>query len=89
VRTPKRRPPTLIIVSDKTPDEIYQHGQFPKDARATKKLETSLVVLPGAEETMLSPVDKNGGGKIYSIEPRAVDAVLEWLKGKIGLPIKS
>ena len=58
--------PTLIIVSDKTPDEIYQHGQFPKDARSrstTKKLETSLVVLSGAEETLLSPVDKNGGGK--------------------------
>ncbi|HXC52998.1 MAG TPA: alpha/beta hydrolase [Candidatus Limnocylindrales bacterium] len=81
--------PTLIIVSDKTPDEIYQHGQFPRDARVTKKLETSLVVLPGAEETMLSPIDKSGGGKIYSIEPRAVDAVLEWLKGKVGLPIKS
>jgi len=84
--------PTLIVVSDKTPDEIYQHGQFPKDARersTTKKLETSLVVLSGAEETLLSPVDKNGGGKIYSIEPRAVDATIDWLKGKVGLPIKS
>jgi pimeloyl-ACP methyl ester carboxylesterase len=84
--------PTLIVVSDRTPDEIYQHGQFPKDARSrstTKKLETDLIVLPGAEETLLSPIDKNGGGKIYSIEPRAVDAVLDWLRGKIGMPIKS
>jgi hypothetical protein len=84
--------PTLIVVSDKTPDEIYQHGQFPVDARnrhTEKKLETSLVTIPGAEETLLSPIDKSGGGKLYSIDPRAVDAVIEWLKGRLGLPIKS
>jgi pimeloyl-ACP methyl ester carboxylesterase len=84
--------PVLIVVSDKTPDEIYQHGQFPKDARSratTKKLETDVVVLTGAEETLLSPVDKNGGGKVYSIDPRAVDATLEWLRARVGLPIKS
>ena len=84
--------PTLIVVSDKTPDEIYQHGQFPTDARSRyteKKLETSLVTLPGAEETLLSPVNKDGGGKLYSIDPRAVDATLEWLRARLGLPIKS
>lgn len=84
--------PTLIVVSDKTPDEIYQHGQFPTDARSRfteKKLETSLVTLPGAEETLLSPIEKAGGGKLYSIEPRAVSATLDWLRGKLGLPIKS
>jgi pimeloyl-ACP methyl ester carboxylesterase len=84
--------PVLIVVSDKTPDEIYQHGQFPKDARSratAKKLETEVVVLKEAEETLLSPVDKNGGGKVYSIDPRAVDATLEWLRARVGLPIKS
>jgi len=84
--------PTLIVVSDKTPDDIYQHGQFPMDARSRytqKKLETSLVSLPGAEATLLSPIDKNGGGKLYSIDPRAVDATLEWLRARVGLPIKS
>ena len=81
--------PVLIVVSDKTPDELYQHGQFPKDARTAKKLDTDLVTLSNAQETLLSPIDKNGGGKIYSIEPRAVDAVIEWIRGKVGLPIKS
>jgi hypothetical protein len=86
--------PTLIVVSDKTPDDIYQHGQFPVDARSRyteKKLETSLVSLPGAEETLLSPIDKTDGGKgkLYSIDPRAIDATLEWLRGRLGLPIKS
>ena len=84
--------PTLIVVSDKTPDEIYQHGQFPTDARsryAEKKLETSLVTLPGADVTLLSPTEKAGGGKLYSIDPRAVTATLEWLRGRLGLPVKS
>ena len=84
--------PTLIVVSDKTPDEIYAHGQFPTDARsryAEKKLETSLVTVPGSEVTLLSPIDKNGGGKLYSIDPRAIDAMLEWLRARLGLPIRS
>jgi hypothetical protein len=84
--------PTLIVVSDKTPDDIYQYGQFPTDARqrsTDKKLETSLVTINGAEATLLTPTDKNGGGKLFSIDPRAVDATLEWLKGRLGLPIKS
>jgi len=84
--------PTLIVVSDKTPDDIYQRGQFPADARSRytqKKLETSLVTLPGAQETLLSPIEKTGGGKLYSIDPRAVEATLEWLRGRLGLPVKS
>ena len=84
--------PVLIVVSDKTPDDLYQHGQFPVDARShytQRKLETSLVTLPGAEETLLSPIDKTGGGKLYSIDPRAVSATLEWLRARLGLPIKS
>ncbi|MFN2375655.1 MAG: alpha/beta hydrolase [Candidatus Binatia bacterium] len=84
--------PTLIVVSDKTPDDVYKHGQFPADARSRhteKKLETSLVNLPGAEATLLTPTDKNGGGKHYSIDPRAVDATLNWLRGQLGLPVKS
>lgn len=83
--------PALIVVSDKTPDDIYQHGQFPTDARGRqeKKLETRLVTLTGAEETLLTPTDKNGGGKNYSIDPRAVDAATEWMNGLLGLPMKS
>jgi pimeloyl-ACP methyl ester carboxylesterase len=84
--------PTLIVVSDKTPDDIYQYGQFPTDARqkfTEKKLETSLVQINGAEATLLTPIDKNGGGKLYSIDPRAVEAILEWLRARLGLPIKS
>lgn len=84
--------PVLIVVSDKTPDDIYQRGQFPTDARSRyteKKLETSLVSLPGAEDTLLTPIDGSGGGKHYSIDPRAVEATLEWMRARIGLPIKS
>ena len=84
--------PTLIVVSDKTPDDIYQFGQFPTDARqrfTEKKLETHLVTINGAEGTLLTPTSKDKGGKLYSIDPRAVDATLEWLKGRVGLPIKS
>jgi pimeloyl-ACP methyl ester carboxylesterase len=84
--------PTLIVVSDKTPDDIYQYGQFPTDARqraTDRKLETQLVTINGAEATLLTPTNKDKGGKLYSIEPRAVDATLEWLKARLGLPIKS
>ena len=79
--------PTLIVVSDKLPDDQYQRGQFPADARSRfkdKKLETKLVTIPGAEPTLLSPVEKNGGGKNVLLDPRAVDAVLEWLSSRIG-----
>lgn len=84
--------PTLIVTSDKSPNEIFQHGQFPADARnrfSSKKLETKLVTLTGAEETLLSPVDKSGGGKLYAIDPRAIDATLEFLRAHSGMPIKS
>jgi hypothetical protein len=84
--------PTLIVVTDKTPDDLYQRGQFPVDARSRvtdRKLETTLVTVPGAEDTLLAPVDKAGGGKLYSLDPRAVDATIEWMRGRLGLPIKS
>jgi pimeloyl-ACP methyl ester carboxylesterase len=84
--------PTLIVVTDRTPDDLYQRGQFPVDARSRvtdRKLETSLVTLPGAEDTLLSPIDKTGGGKLYSLDPRAVDAAIEWMRGRLGLPQKS
>jgi pimeloyl-ACP methyl ester carboxylesterase len=84
--------PVLLVVTDKTPDEIYRHGQFPTDARArstSPKLETSLVLLPGAEETLLSEVEKPNGGKLYSIDPRAVEATIEWIRGRLGLPTKT
>lgn len=89
--------PTLLIVTDKTPDDLYQHGQFPADARArytAKKLETKLVVLPGAEETMLAPIppDQNGDAtkpKHASIDPRAVSAILDWLQSRSGNGVAS
>ena len=84
--------PVLIVVSDGTPDEIYRYGQFPTDARSRheeKKLETDLVILPGAGETLLSPTDKTDGGKHYAIDPRAVEAILNWLRARLGLPVTS
>lgn len=84
--------PALIVVTDRTPDDVYQRGQFPVDARSRvtdRKLETSLVTLPGAEDTLLTPVDQSGGGKLYSLDPRAVDAAIEWMRGRLGLPQKS
>lgn len=84
--------PTLIVVTDRTPDDVYQRGQFPVDARSRvkdRKLETSLVTIPGADDTLLSPVDKDQGGKQFSLDPRAVDATIEWMRGRLGLPQKS
>lgn len=84
--------PTLLIVTDKTPDDLYQHGQFPADARSRytdKKLETRLVTIPGAEQTMLAPIapapngaagQDAGAAKHASIDPRAVAAIVEWLQ---------
>lgn len=79
--------PTLILVTDKTPEELYQRGRFPTDARerfTDRDLETSLVTVPGAEPTLLTPIDKDGGGKLFSIDPRAVDAVILWLRDHLG-----
>ncbi len=83
--------PTLLIVTDKTPDDQYQLGQFPADARSRvsdKKLETKLVTLPGAEETMLAPIPPAAAGqdadvpKQASLDPRAVAAILDWLQAQ-------
>ncbi|MBI5505768.1 MAG: alpha/beta hydrolase [Deltaproteobacteria bacterium] len=86
--------PTLLIVTDKTPDDVYQHGQFPADARsrfADRKLETKLVTIPGAEQTMLAPIapipssgasEAAGAAKHASIDPRAVAAILDWLQAQ-------
>ncbi|HYC57715.1 MAG TPA: alpha/beta fold hydrolase [Candidatus Binatia bacterium] len=79
--------PTLIVVSDKLPDDLYQRGRFCADARDNfkeKKLETKLVTIPAAEPTLLAPVEKAGGSKIMLLDPRAVDAVLEWLQAHSG-----
>ncbi|HYB98933.1 MAG TPA: alpha/beta fold hydrolase [Candidatus Limnocylindrales bacterium] len=79
--------PTLIVVSDKLPDDLYQRGRFPADARDNfkdKKLETKLVTIPAAEPTLLAPVEKSGGGKNMLLDPRAVDAVIEWLQAHTG-----
>jgi hypothetical protein len=77
--------PTLIVVSDKTPDDLYQHGRFCCDARdrfTGKKLETKLVTIPGAEPTLLAPIEGPSGRKNVSLDPRAVDAIIEWLQSR-------
>lgn len=84
--------PTLIVVTDKTPDDVYQHGQFPMNARSRvkdRKLETSLVSIPGAHDTLLATVDKEPGDKRFSMDPRAVNATIEWMHGRLGLTQKS
>lgn len=74
--------PVLIAVSDKTPNEVFQRGQFPADARSRAKppLETQLVTVPGVDETLLVPQGNEEKPKVWSIDARAVDATIEWLK---------
>ena len=59
--------PVLIAVSDKTPNEVFQRGQFPADARSRAKppLETQLVTVPGVDETLLVPQGNEEKPKVW------------------------
>ncbi len=74
--------PTLIIVTEKNPDDLYQYGRFATDARSRvkdKKLETDLVTIPEAEHSLIVEIEESRG-KRYRIHPRAQAAMLEWLQ---------
>jgi alpha/beta superfamily hydrolase len=78
--------PTLIVVTDKNPDDLYQHGRFPADARARQtepKLSTELVTVPEADHSLLS-AEETSEGKRYSFDPRVTEAVLRWLGQRRG-----
>lgn len=73
--------PVLIVVTDKNPDDLYQHGRFPTDARSRaedRDLPTTLVTIPDAEHSLLTETGE-GVDKRYAFDPRAVTALLEWL----------
>ena len=56
--------PVLIVVTEKNPDDLYQHGRFPTDARSRaedKILPTELVTIPEADHSLLS---ESGEGDI-------------------------
>lgn len=78
--------PILVIVGDKYPDDLYQHGRFVADARtnaADRELETTLVSIEGADHSILATVPGRRGTR-FSIDPRATDAIIKWLLEKIG-----
>jgi pimeloyl-ACP methyl ester carboxylesterase len=72
--------PALILVTDKNPDDLYQFGQFPVQAREREDppLETRLVTIKGAEHSLLATIE-NGDRRTYAIHPEALEAMLEWL----------
>jgi len=71
----------LIVNAGKDPDDRYQYGQFVVEARrnaAGKKLETDLVTLEGVDRGLLA-VEPHGDDTRYTLDPRAIDAVVQWL----------
>ena len=78
--------PTLIVVGERNPDDLYQRGRFAAEARkgADKTpLETKLVTVPEAGHALLAETEA-GGAKSISVDPRAVSAILDWLMERVG-----
>ncbi len=78
--------PILLINPGKDPDDRYQYGEFVAEARSRasqSKLETELVIIDDAEPGLLAGRPKNGEF-VYSIHPRAVEAVVGWLMRHAG-----
>ncbi|MFT5040547.1 MAG: alpha/beta superfamily hydrolase [Hyphomicrobiaceae bacterium] len=82
--------PALLLVTDKNPDDLYQFGQFPTQARQRSEasLETSLVTIPDAEQSLLTTIEE-GDRHYYSIHPKAVEAILEWLQARHAVVVSS
>jgi pimeloyl-ACP methyl ester carboxylesterase len=73
--------PLLIVNPNKDPDDRYTFGEFVVEARSVApggKLETSLVLIDDAEPGLLAPMVQND--EKLELHPRAVSAVLEWLR---------
>jgi pimeloyl-ACP methyl ester carboxylesterase len=74
--------PTLIVNAGKDPDDRYQYGEFVVEARRKvedRKLPTDLVILDKAERGLLAP-NATSGEVRFTLDPRAVEAVVLWLK---------
>jgi alpha-beta hydrolase superfamily lysophospholipase len=74
--------PMLIVNSGRDPDDRLQYGKFVAEAREHNDdgaLETALVVLDRAEPGLLSPV-RIGSRTVYTLDPDAVKATVEWLR---------
>lgn len=71
---------TLVVVTDKNPDDRYQFGEFVSQARGRTLGEekTTLALIPNAEASLLTPIE-DGDKRYYSFDPKAVSAVIEWL----------
>lgn len=78
--------PALILVTDTSPDNRYQFGEFPTQARQRQDppLDTKLVTLHDADPSLLRPIE-SPNRNYYAIEPKAVTAILDWLKERLGL----
>jgi pimeloyl-ACP methyl ester carboxylesterase len=76
--------PALIIVTDQNPDDQYQFGEFPTQARArqTPPLPTKLVTIKGADHSLLSTIETDTR-TYYAIEPDAISAMIQWLRQQV------
>jgi alpha-beta hydrolase superfamily lysophospholipase len=78
--------PVLVVNPGKDPDDRYQYGEFVAEARARanpQKLSTDLVLIDDAEPGLLATQQKNGES-VYSLHPRALDAIVQWLTQRTG-----
>lgn len=74
--------PVLIVNAGKDPDDKFQYGRFVTEARAKEpggSLETELVLIEDAQAGLLAPAAEEGG-PAYGLHPKAVDAVIDWLR---------
>ncbi|MFQ5351786.1 MAG: hypothetical protein ACE5D3_01795, partial [Candidatus Binatia bacterium] len=74
--------PVLIVNAGKDPDDKFQYGRFVSEARnkvAEGRLETELVLIDDAEAGLLAPVPADGHAS-YGLHPKAIDAVIDWLR---------
>ncbi len=87
----RAKAPSLIIVSEEHPSDLYEKGRFVAEAREKAeggKLETELVTVPQSVRALVSEIPGSDGGR-FRIEPRATDAILRWLRTRIGAAIES
>ncbi len=76
--------PLLVVNPGKDPDDRYQYGEFVVEAREKHDppLPTELVLLPDAERGLVTPRTVRGR-TTYTLDPRAVDAALKWLRRRL------
>ena len=78
--------PSLMIVGEKYPDDLYQHGRYPAEARKRTggdEMETELLTIPEGDHALLSTVE-TPTRSYFSIDERATEAMLAWLRKQVG-----